>query len=70
MKLCKDCEFAIPPTATRDWTCDHISALFKQVSPVTGELQQDQLSCNLWRTVGDCGKDAKFWKERKPVGFV
>lgn len=70
MRLCKDCEFAIPAEQEKDWICDHISALWKRQSPITGEMQSDRLTCQLWRSAGDCGREGKFWQARKPAGFV
>jgi len=74
MKFCKDCRHAVVPADGKEskWICLHRSALYEEISPVTGELISGQISCKVARTIGECRTEGRYWTPRDdpPVGFV
>ena len=63
---------ATRPGKESKWICLHRSALYEEISPVTGELISGQISCKVARTIGECRTEGRYWTPRDdpPVGFV
>ena len=67
MKLCKDCFYYQKPVSCTDEVEKFSRCTAKHtVSPVTGKVMEEIHYCELMRTIGECGMEAKLYAEPEP----